>query len=247
MFSSALFLRNTLRVKSTVTETSIFKNLLQKCVIRRFTNFRAIQENSRSFLTTNKRQISLTRFNKSSKNAEKDFDDAKKILNNVLLFKFERKVGFRVVIAFAFFQLFGLFSMAHNVYKTFCQNLFERTISWKQKLESNPFSILTIFIAFTCGPIIFMTIMFFSSRTIRKLILHKGGEKVTLVTYNIIPGQQIFTESLENLSCEASRTYRSTLPLKVKGRRFAYFIDTDGDILNENLFDFTVGMKRNLD
>lgn len=49
------------------------------------------------------------------------------------------------------------------------------------------------------GPIIFMTIMFFSSRTIRKLILHKGGEKVTLVTYNIIPGQQIFTESLENV------------------------------------------------
>ncbi|XP_051155827.1 transmembrane protein 223 [Leptopilina boulardi] len=245
MFISGLVFRKSFTTKSTVTGTSVFKNLLEKCVVRRFTNFHFCK-NSKSFSTTNQRQISFTRFNKSSKTEAKNFDGSRTILNNVLIFKFERSTTYKVVITFAFIQLFGMITMANNIYRTFCKDLFDETKTWRQKLATHPFSLLAIFIGCTCGPVIFLSIIFFASRTVRRIILHKGGNRVTIVTYNVIPSRQIFTESLENMSCNGSRGIRSTLPLVIKGKRFYYFIDTDGDVLNEDLFDFTVGVKREL-
>lgn len=60
MFISALVFRKSFTTKSTVTGMSVFKNLLEKCVVRRFTNFHFCK-NSKSFSTTNQRQISFTR------------------------------------------------------------------------------------------------------------------------------------------------------------------------------------------
>ncbi|XP_043462470.1 uncharacterized protein LOC122498683 [Leptopilina heterotoma] len=250
MFMSSLVFRNTLQLKYASTGTSVFKNLLEKCVIRR-PHSQVIQQNSRSFFTSSQRQIKFTRWKKASKVEEKcqkaEMDYSNKILNNVLIFNFERPVAYTVVISFAFIQLFGMYSMVTNIYDTYCQDLFDKAKSWKEKINEHPISLLTIAIGCIFGPMIFVLIVFFAGRTIRRIILHKGGKEVTFVTYHLNPRRQVFTESLENMSCKASRKYRNTLPLNIKGKRFYYFIDTDGEILNENLFDFTVGVKRELD
>lgn len=47
---------------------------------------------------------------------------------------------------------------------------------------------------------ILVLVVFFSGRTIRRIILHKGGKEVTFVTYNLNPSRQVFTESLENVN-----------------------------------------------
>lgn len=244
MFMSSFVLRNTLQLKYPSTGTSVFKTLLEKCVIKRG-NLQVIQQNSRSFFTSSQRQIKFTRCKKSAKveqNVEMDYSS--KILNNVLIFQFERPVAYKIVVSFAFIQLFGMYSMVTNIYDTYCQDLFEAAKSWKERIKSHPFSLVTIAIGCIFGPMILVLVVFFSGRTIRRIILHKGGKEVTFVTYNLNPSRQVFTESLENMSCKTSRKYRSTLPLSIKGKRFYYFIDTDGEILNENLFDFTVGIKR---
>ena len=37
---------------------------------------------------------------------------------------------------------------------------------------------------------------------------------------------------------------RGSLPLKIKGKSFFYVIDSDGEFLNSDLFDLTVGVQR---
>lgn len=60
MFMSSFVLRNTLQLKYPSTGTSVFKTLLEKCVIKRG-NLQVIQQNSRSFFTSSQRQIKFTR------------------------------------------------------------------------------------------------------------------------------------------------------------------------------------------
>lgn len=78
-------------------------------------------------------------------------DYSSKILNNVLIFQFERPVAYKIVVSFAFIQLFGMYSMVTNIYDTYCQDLFEAAKSWKERIKSHPFSLVTIAIGCIFG------------------------------------------------------------------------------------------------
>lgn len=85
----------------------------------------------------------------------------------------------------------------------------------------------------------------FTLRSVRYLVLRKGGESVTFVTYAPFGQNRMMTVALENVSSqEIRRNAKSQLPIKVKNRFLYYILDMRGEFRNTSLFDYTVGLKR---
>lgn len=86
----------------------------------------------------------------------------------------------------------------------------------------------------------------FTVRSVRYLILHKGGKEVSLVTYTPFGVNRIMKVPLTAISAQESRTSASSqLPLKVKDRWLFYMLDMRGEFKNAQLYDYTAGLKRN--
>lgn len=86
----------------------------------------------------------------------------------------------------------------------------------------------------------------YTLRSVRYLILNKGGEKCTIVSYTPFGQNRLMTLGLENTSCTSSRhNAPSYIPLKVKGYFLYYLLDMKGEFRNPKLFDYTVGLRRN--
>lgn len=129
---------------------------------------------------------------------------------------------------------------------------------------------LNIISSINClGPVIAGVIVFVIIRSVKYVILRKGGQDVTLVTYhpykkevvNTVPldkVSRILDETLQkvekNIKCMlkilqvSSLTSRDGLkayiPIKIKGKKWNYLLDKNGHFVNPDLFDDTVGVKR---
>lgn len=244
MFVSAVVFKGTLGLKSIINGRSVFKNVLQNPTWRRFTGFRVWNTNSRPFSSSCRRLTSVSRPSRLAEAVEKNYENPSSVLNNVIIFKYDRDRAVMIVFTFVIVQFVGMFAMASNVYNTFCQDLFDPDKSWRTKIWEHKFSLFAISAGCVFAPLIAIFSYLIAARTVRRIILHKGGEKITVDTYHPIPKMRRFTVPLENVSCKNSRTYRGTLALRFKDRRFYYFVDSDGDFPNGDLFDFTAGVKR---
>lgn len=89
----------------------------------------------------------------------------------------------------------------------------------------------------------------FSRRSVSRVILHKGGAKVTVYTQSPLGPQRShhLTVPLSQVACYAHRQEsHSFIPLKVKGYKFYFLLDKEGTVNNPKLFDITVGAYRPL-
>lgn len=85
----------------------------------------------------------------------------------------------------------------------------------------------------------------YTLKSVRYLILRKGGQQLTIVTYTPFGENRIFTVDLKNICAKEMRNRAtSILPIKVKGHYFHYILDMKGEFRNESLFDNTAGLKR---
>lgn len=87
----------------------------------------------------------------------------------------------------------------------------------------------------------------FCRRSVSKVVLHKGGKMVTVVTQSPLgPGRgRRITVPLSQVACHAHRHEApSSIPLRVKGHRFYFLLDKEGTLNNVRLFDTTVGAYR---
>lgn len=88
---------------------------------------------------------------------------------------------------------------------------------------------------------------FYPQRSLQSLILLKGGERVRLVIYGHFGRTKSIDVPLEHLSFSRSRhSVGAHIPVKLKNRWFYYLMDRRGQFHNTDLFDFVVGLKRNL-
>lgn len=88
----------------------------------------------------------------------------------------------------------------------------------------------------------------FTLRSVRFLILRKGGKDISFVTYGPFNKNRIMTVPLKCVSAQESREIAKTqLPLKVKNRSLFYILDMRGEFKNPKLFDYTAGLKRRID
>lgn len=87
----------------------------------------------------------------------------------------------------------------------------------------------------------------YTLRSVRFLILRKGGQSVSFVTYGPFNRNRIMTVPLKYISAEESRAMaRVQLPIKVKNKSLFYVLDMRGEFRNPQLFDYTAGLKRRL-
>ncbi|KAJ0070173.1 hypothetical protein NL108_002498 [Boleophthalmus pectinirostris] len=87
----------------------------------------------------------------------------------------------------------------------------------------------------------------FCRRSVNQVILHQGGKMVTVCTQSPLgPGKgRKITVPLSQVACYAHRQESASfIPLRVKGHKFYFLMDKEGNVTNAKLFDITVGAYR---
>ncbi|CAI9539644.1 unnamed protein product [Staurois parvus] len=97
------------------------------------------------------------------------------------------------------------------------------------------------------GTLVMVAGLLFSRRSVNSVILHAGGDKVTIVTAGFFGISSSFSLPLRHISCMAHRSeVPAMIPLKIKDRPLYYLMDKQGHVSNAKLFDLTVGAYRKL-
>lgn len=85
----------------------------------------------------------------------------------------------------------------------------------------------------------------FTLRSVRYLVLRKGGHKVSFVTYKSFGTIRITEVPITCISAVQSRELNaSALPLKMRGKRWNYLLDNRGEYSNPQLFDHVINVRR---
>lgn len=169
--------------------------------------------------------------------------------------KFFRLVGFACASQFIFWSWMAYFNLSQvkladlvNLKRNRSQNeILDVTSkskgSWKivRFMEDNP--ALLAGIAVVMGLFFTTSGFLYSFRSINRLVLQ--GNNLRVVTHTPLGGTRSFTVPISDVSCGSSRTgTKAHVSLKIKGHRFFFLMDKDGDFLQPTLFDRTVGLKR---
>ncbi|XP_067681155.1 transmembrane protein 223-like [Haliotis asinina] len=97
------------------------------------------------------------------------------------------------------------------------------------------------------GSMVLFICWIYPQRAVNQLWLLKGGQGVQISTYSWFGKTRSFSAPLDHLSCLQSRTSSSSqISMKVKHRWFHFLLDKKGIFHNTELFDYAVGLQRNL-
>uniref|UniRef100_A0A8C1VEZ6 Transmembrane protein 223 n=1 Tax=Cyprinus carpio TaxID=7962 RepID=A0A8C1VEZ6_CYPCA len=183
------------------------------------------------------------------------------VAKDVLLFEHDRTRFFRLLAIFCTGQFLFWVYLAHFAFTSLRdtrKNSGEaqkvRTelgglYSFEMNLGSNAWRYgFTLGCLIIGGGIVGVAILF-SRRSVSRVILHKGGGKVTVSTQSPLgpPRAHRLTVPLSQVTCHAHRQESSSfIPLKIKGYKFYFLLDKEGTLNNPKLFDITVGAYRPL-
>uniref|UniRef100_A0A023FYA3 Putative conserved plasma membrane protein n=1 Tax=Amblyomma parvum TaxID=251391 RepID=A0A023FYA3_AMBPA len=82
-------------------------------------------------------------------------------------------------------------------------------------------------------------------RSVRSIVLMKGGQRVWIQTYSPFRDLRALEVPLEHINCLQSRLSKSSyITLKLKGHWFYFMLDQRGRFPHPKLFDNTVGISR---
>lgn len=174
------------------------------------------------------------------------------VIKDVILFKYENArlykwMNFFAVAQFLFWNYLSYFSMTNLRDAPVPQDdLKEDLPFWRRiNLGENKYRNGISILCFLMGYSILAACWLFTLRSVRFLVLRKGGQAVSFVTYTPFGSNRIMEVPIRNVSAEESRhAARVTLPVKVKNRRLFYMLDMRGEFKNPVLFDQTVGLRR---
>ncbi|KAF4526236.1 hypothetical protein B566_EDAN001921 [Ephemera danica] len=178
------------------------------------------------------------------------FDINTNVKNDVILFKYESPRFYKILNAFSICQFLFWSYLANFAYTTLRDAPVpqESEVPWWRKInlgENKYRNTITIF-SFGVGYLILVSSWIYTLKSVRFLILRKGGTSVTFVTYGPFGKNRMCTIPLRDVSCkEARQNARVQLPIKVRGHWFHYMLDMRGEFTNAKLFDHTAGLRRN--
>ncbi|XP_043274271.1 transmembrane protein 223 [Venturia canescens] len=163
------------------------------------------------------------------------------VSNNVLLYKYERPKLFTFLNWFSPFQCVFWVWISYYLYTISP----ERTNSLFEYFKQYWGWVIACGLAAFLGTTSTVLIWAFTSRSIKYIILKPGGQTVTILTYRPWKGNIGITFPLSDITPKMSRKEMiNYMPIKVKGRRLFYIIDSGGEFVNPKLYDFTIGLKR---
>ncbi|XP_062867854.1 transmembrane protein 223 [Trichomycterus rosablanca] len=182
------------------------------------------------------------------------------VLKHVLLFEHDRTRFFRFLALFCAGQLlfwtylgYIAFTGLRDTRKTSKESKKVRAelglFSLDMNLGSNAWRYgFTLGCLLIGGGIVGLSVLF-SRRSVSRVLLHKGGNTVTVCTQSPL-GVNIawhLTVPLNQVACHSHRQESpSFIPLKVKNHKFYFLLDKEGSLNNPKLFDVTVGAYRPL-
>lgn len=173
-----------------------------------------------------------------------------KVVKDVILYRYENPKFFRIVNIFALCQ-FGFWTyLSHFAFTTLKDAPVPKdadNLPWWRRInlgENKYRNTLTV-LSFLIGYGILTAAWLFTLKSVRYLILRKGGDKLTFITYTPFGKNRMITADINKVSSQESRqNARVQLPIKVKDYRLYFVLDMRGEFKNPKLFDHTAGLKR---
>ncbi|KAH8369936.1 hypothetical protein KR093_001513 [Drosophila rubida] len=181
------------------------------------------------------------------------FDMSTNVPKDVMLFKYENP---------RFYNMLNFFGVCQFVFWTYLSHFAFTTLKdapvvekpgeelkWYQRINlgENKYKNGITICSFLIGYGILFAVWMFTLRSVRFLILRKGGQSISFVTYGPFNRNRIMTVPLKCISAEESRELaRVQLPIKVKNKSMYYVLDMRGEFRNPQLFDYTAGLKRRI-
>ncbi|XP_037575502.1 transmembrane protein 223-like [Dermacentor silvarum] len=117
----------------------------------------------------------------------------------------------------------------------------------RDRLTTDPYRYGLTAFCVAIGTLVVTSSSIFLLRSVRSIVLLKGGQQVFVQTYAPFVELRAFEVPLEHISCRQSRLQKSSyISLKIKGHRLYYMLDQRGIFPHPKLFDNTVGVARKL-
>ncbi|XP_026733806.1 transmembrane protein 223 [Trichoplusia ni] len=174
------------------------------------------------------------------------------VIKDVILFKYENPkfymyMNIFAVVQYMFWTYLGVFSFSTLRDAPVDKSTITDETPWFRRINlgenkyRNTLGIISVVIGGSSLAVIWM----YTLRSVRYLILNKGGKKLTFVTYTPFGKNRIMTVPMENVCCKEARNIaRVQLPMKIKNRWMHYMLDMRGEFKNPLLFDCTAGLMR---
>ncbi|XP_068146482.1 transmembrane protein 223 [Drosophila tropicalis] len=183
----------------------------------------------------------------------KPFEINTNVPKDVILFKYENPKFYNMLNFFGICQFVFWTYLSHFAFTTLKDApVVEKEgeeLKWFQRINlgENKYKNGITICSFLIGYGILFAVWMFTLRSVRFLILRKGGRDVSFVTYGPFNRNRIMTVPLKCISAEESRELaRVQLPIKVREKTLYYILDMRGEFRNPQLFDYTAGLKRRI-
>lgn len=175
------------------------------------------------------------------------------VAKDVLLFKYEnpkffRYMNFFAIVQYIFWTYLGSFAFTTLRDAPVDESKITEHTSWLKRiyLGQNKYRNALAIFALLIGGGSLALIWMYTLKSVRFLVLNKGGNHVTFVTYAPFGKNRLMKVPLDCVCCKENRTMaRVQLPLKVKDTWMHYMLDMRGEFKNPVLFDCTAGLYRN--
>ncbi|CAG9794049.1 unnamed protein product [Diatraea saccharalis] len=174
------------------------------------------------------------------------------VVKDVILFKYENPKFYMYMNVFAlvqymFWTYLGLFAFSTLRDAPVDKSKITDDTPWFRRINlgENKYRNALGSIAVLIGTGSLIMIWMYTLKSVRFLILHKGGKHLSFVTYTPFGKNRIMKVPVENICCKENRANaRVQLPLKVKNTWMHYMLDMRGEFKNPLLFDCTAGLAR---
>ncbi|GAB1609615.1 transmembrane protein 223-like [Argonauta hians] len=182
------------------------------------------------------------------------FDVKSEVSEDTLIYSNDNSRFYKLLTFFGFIQFFFWVHLATFSYSTLRdvkpqnQEVVEDVHGqpwWKKiNLGENKFRNGIALLCISVGYVVMFISIIYPRRSVKQLWLLKGGRATKITTFGY---KSNFVCPLSSISCLQQRSAStSQLPLKMKGKWFYFLMDKKGVFHEEKLFDFCIGLKRNL-
>ncbi|XP_072947769.1 transmembrane protein 223 [Epargyreus clarus] len=200
-----------------------------------------------------KNSVNKIKTNTFSSLAPKKIHDVNtNVAKDVVLFKYENPKYFMYMNVFAvlqymFWSYLGIFAFNSLKDAPVDRSKITDDTPWFRRINlgDNKYRNTLGAVSLLVGTGSLALIWMYTLKSVRFLILNKGGRHLTFVTYAPFGKNRIMKVPIECVSCKESRNLAKVqLPLKVKNTAMHYMLDMRGQFTQPVLFDSTAGLAR---
>ncbi|XP_013146772.1 PREDICTED: transmembrane protein 223 [Papilio polytes] len=174
------------------------------------------------------------------------------VARDVILFKYENPKFFKYMNVFAivqymFWTYLGVFAFKSLRDAPVDKSTITDETPWFRRINlgENKYRNTLGAVALIIGTGSLAMVWMYTLKSVRYLILNKGGQHLTFVTYGPFGKNRMMKVPVENVCCKENRTMAKVqLPIKVKSTMMHYMLDMRGEFKNPLLFDSTAGLSR---